>query len=576
MGLQRRILQLRVLLLLGLYFSGWIRTDYRGCCCVVDALQVQGHVPTHHYKYHHTRLRPDTSLAATPPRPTTRTGRHRRPLRQPIRRSPQRQTESNERQQQAQAAYEEALLDPDLLTHHTFSGTATDDSDNTNHPTTLLPPGIIRALTEDMGLRQLTTIQAQTLEAVGHFLASQQQQESTSSTRSTTTTDQQRFGFVGQARTGTGKTLAYLLAATLLQLPLPPSQKQQRHHRGTTTLILAPTRELVVQIRTIAVQLYQHVQQQQGSNSRSRGSSGSSSSSSSTIQALHGGTNIARDRAVLRQLVQQYQQQQSIVVVATPGRLLELATSSRFIADLLRTTDTLVVDEADRVVPERDTQVLLQRYLSQQRCRHTLLLSATISPQFLRKYGTKLLPTKYYDTTAAEAAATAQTPPRSRNSSDTTHQQQRNNTPTNVAARVEQYHYHMTSIDQYLDTFWSLLDQERHSKVILFLPTTKLVKFLYTAVSMVDTSTNNNNKCWSIHSRMGQGARTRAHAQFSSSATGAVLLTSDVSARGVDYPNVDLVVQVCSCWLCCVVCLFVPPTLTRRSLFFFCVVWSSL
>ena len=88
--------------------------------------------------------------AATHPRPTTRTSR-RRPLRQPIRRSPQRQTESNERQQQAQAAYEEALLDPDLLTHHTFSGTATDDRDSTIHPTALLPPGIIRALTEDMG-----------------------------------------------------------------------------------------------------------------------------------------------------------------------------------------------------------------------------------------------------------------------------------------------------------------------------------------------------------------------------------------------------------------------------------------
>lgn len=46
-----------------------------------------------------------------------------------------------------------------------------------------------------------------------------------------------------------------------------------------------------------------------------------------------------------------------------------------------------------------------------------------------------------------------------------------------------------------------------------------------------------------IHSRKPQGYRTRVSDEFRKS-TGLILVTSDVSARGVDYPDVTLVVQV--------------------------------
>lgn len=47
-----------------------------------------------------------------------------------------------------------------------------------------------------------------------------------------------------------------------------------------------------------------------------------------------------------------------------------------------------------------------------------------------------------------------------------------------------------------------------------------------------------------IHSRMSQPARTRASNAFRASTSGAVLFTSDVSARGVDYPDTSLIVQL--------------------------------
>lgn len=51
---------------------------------------------------------------------------------------------------------------------------------------------------------------------------------------------------------------------------------------------------------------------------------------------------------------------------------------------------------------------------------------------------------------------------------------------------------------------------------------------------------------FSIHSRLSQPQRTKSGDAFRA-APSAVLFTTDVSARGVDYPDVTLVIQVCHC-----------------------------
>lgn len=57
-----------------------------------------------------------------------------------------------------------------------------------------------------------------------------------------------------------------------------------------------------------------------------------------------------------------------------------------------------------------------------------------------------------------------------------------------------------------------------------------------------------------IHSRKPQSYRTRVSDEFRKS-KGLILVTSDVSARGVDYPDVTLVIQVKNIRLCLVVVL---------------------
>lgn len=430
----------------------------------------------------HNRLR--TPLAAITPS-------RKLPLRQPIRRSNLRQQETDQRRRDAQAAYETALQDPDLLTNHTFASLG-------------LPPTILRALNEDMGLQFCTAIQYHVWE---HAVK-----------------NQSRGTLAGRAKTGSGKTLAFLLATIDTQMHRTTAGQQ------LPLLILAPTRELVTQISTVASQLYAHYH-----------TNDTGGRASVRIQTLHGGHK--KGRALLQRL-----QRRPTILVATPGRLYELASEHRFVKDWIRTTGTLVVDEADRVLPERDMQQLWRYLPSRSKRRQTLVFSATLSHRFLQQaHAAQWVGGEDYTLVDGSSANVID------GSSDLEQKRQ----------RVEQYHWAMEDMRDYLDTFWSILDQEKNGKIIIFFPTTKLVKFMHEAVRQ---SRRKTPSTWSIHSRMGQGARSRANEAFRSATMG-VLLSSDVSARGVDYPDVDLVVQVRVVFNWLDTC---HLTFTRRRHFYLC------
>ena len=143
---------------------------------------------------------------------------------------------------------------------------------------------------------------------------------------------------LGIAQTGTGKTAAFLI---------PIIDKQLRDTRSEAILVLAPTRELAVQI-------------EEEYRSLSRGMSFQSS-------CFIGGTNINRDVDRARR--------KPDVVVGTPGRLLDL--SDRGALDF-RDFKVLVLDEFDRMLDmgfEKD----VNRITSAMRNRkHTMLFSATL------------------------------------------------------------------------------------------------------------------------------------------------------------------------------------------------------
>ncbi|KDP31038.1 hypothetical protein JCGZ_11414 [Jatropha curcas] len=161
---------------------------------------------------------------------------------------------------------------------------------------------------------------------------------------------------IGIAETGSGKTLAYLLPA-LVHVSAQPRLVQGE---GPIVLILAPTRELAVQIQEEALKF------------------GSRANVTSTC--IYGGAPKGPQIRDLRRGVE--------IVIATPGRLIDMLEAQR--TDLRRVT-YLVLDEADRML-DMGFEPQIRKIISQIRPdRQTLYWSATwprevetLARQFLR------------------------------------------------------------------------------------------------------------------------------------------------------------------------------------------------
>src|SRR5712691_615254 len=154
----------------------------------------------------------------------------------------------------------------------------------------------------------------------------------------------------GQAQTGTGKTAAFLITifTRLLRHPRP------RPGRGPRALVVAPTRELVLQIRDDAERLGKHT--------------------GLKTLAVFGGMDYRRQRDALREGPD--------LLVGTPGRLIDYEHQR---ATTFADVEILVIDEADRMFDMgfiRDLRRILRRCPPYQR-RQTMLFSATLSTRVM-------------------------------------------------------------------------------------------------------------------------------------------------------------------------------------------------
>lgn len=122
-----------------------------------------------------------------------------------------------------------------------------------------------------------------------------------------------------------------------------------------------------------------------------------------------------------------------------------------------------------------------------------------------------------------------------------------------VHAHVPQYHTVLPSARDQLPHILRLLAHDqltnpKLSKTIIFFPTTKMTQLFHTLLreaSKTTLPTGRNTRFYELHSKKSQDQRTRASNAFRADTSGAsVLVTSDVSARGVDYPGVTRVIQV--------------------------------
>jgi len=156
----------------------------------------------------------------------------------------------------------------------------------------------------------------------------------------------------GQAQTGTGKTAAFLVA--LLQSLLTKPAQSGRTSTSIRALVVAPTRELAVQIHKDAAVLGKHT--------------------GLRLAVVFGGTDYEKQRQTLAAGVD--------VLIGTPGRLIDYFKQRVFD---LRHVQVLVLDEADRMFDLgfiADIRFILRR-LPRPELRQSMLFSATLSQRVL-------------------------------------------------------------------------------------------------------------------------------------------------------------------------------------------------
>lgn len=157
----------------------------------------------------------------------------------------------------------------------------------------------------------------------------------------------------GQAQTGTGKTLAFLVAVVNRLMSRPALADRQPE--DPRALILAPTRELAIQIHKDAVKFGSHL--------------------GLRFALVYGGVDYDKQRELLQQGVD--------VIIATPGRLIDYVKQHKVVS--LHACEICVLDEADRMFDLgfiKDIRFLLRR-MPERTTRQTLLFSATLSHRVL-------------------------------------------------------------------------------------------------------------------------------------------------------------------------------------------------
>jgi ATP-dependent RNA helicase RhlE len=277
---------------------------------------------------------------------------------------------------------------------------------------------------------------------------------------------------IGIAQTGTGKTAAYML----------PLLRKLSHAQGTEprVLVLAPTKELVVQLAAHGAALARHTDLRMVALFGGVGPK-------TQIEALEAGADI---------------------LVATPGRFLELYQKQAIAVKAIR---TLVLDEADRMLEMGFRHQLRRIFEVIPSKRQNLLFSATFPPNVEKLSEEFLLfPTKVEVTPQA--------------------------TP---AKEVSQSQYLVPNLKTKINLLENLLsDRERFHRVMIFARTRQsaddVSKYL---------DRKKLGPLRVIHSNKGQNSRINAMQEFREGKL-RLLVSTDVSSRGIDVSEVSHVINV--------------------------------
>ncbi len=280
-----------------------------------------------------------------------------------------------------------------------------------------------------------------------------------------------------QAQTGTGKTAAFLISI-LNHIQKNPIEKKRKH--GTPrALILAPTRELVLQIEKDARGLGKYVPYK--------------------ILALLGGIGYGKQQDILKR-------NEIDILICTPGRLIDFM-NKRFV-DLQR-VEILVIDEADRMldmgfIPDVKKIVLSTPQKSK---RQTMFFSATMTGDVGHL-------SKSWTRQALEVTVE----------------------PDEIAQKsIEQITY-ITTVDEKLTLLYNIINKNNLEKVLVFANRRDDTKKLSDSLERYGIS------CALLNGQVEQTQRIKRLERFRDGKV-RVLVATDVASRGIHVEGISHVIN---------------------------------
>ena len=328
-----------------------------------------------------------------------------------------------------------------------------------------------------------------------------------------------RENSLAQAKTGTGKTMAFLLPTiqkildSTSKLEESNSKFRSSNKVDVRALIISPTRELALQIADEAEKLIRHT--------------------NLAVQSAVGGTG-------KREAMYKMRREGCHILVATPGRLLDILQDTRAEVNVSN-LEVFVLDEADSLLDQGFSAALksINQVLPDRKTqdRQTLLYSATLSGAVREIAKLTLKPTFAFVNTIDV-----------------------NEKPTHD--RVPQKVLPVRSMENVLPTLLELVQREMAIakeknlpfKAMVFANTTRSCTLNAEVFRRLKPASHSDDAVaqehplgrltmLEIHGRLSQERRTIMSARFKL-ARDAILFTSDVSARGMDFPNVTHIIQV--------------------------------
>jgi len=287
------------------------------------------------------------------------------------------------------------------------------------------------------------------------------------------------------SKTGTGKTLAFGIAVVELLLMDPLEEDV-----GARALILSPTRELSLQTMDVINSLLTH------------------HPDVGLLSITGAGSFVQEKHSIFGRACE--------IIVATPGRLLEHLEQGYGFDGRLQGLQLLVLDEADRLLNGFQDQIKkILEWLPPPGTRQGMLFSATI-PKDTAEIASLVLRPNYQIVDVAD--------------------HKEGLAPTQINQR-----YVILKQEEMLLALWAALNKELNengakAKIIVFFTTARVTQY-YSELfqwSGLDVS--------EMHSRKAQNKRYNTASRFWSSRS-SILFSTDISARGMDYPDVSLVIH---------------------------------